>query len=98
MQPCLEESGTKPITVFYGTLVVGQYDNMADLYAVVDTVSDIYQGGYCYYNGKSNAMYTYAVKGGTQRMGAGWYRLDGTPCILEDVPKELRTLALLMNL
>jgi hypothetical protein len=27
-----------------------------------------------------------------------WYRCDTTPCLIEDVPKILRTLVLIMNL
>lgn len=45
--------------------------------------SDIYNGGYAWYR--------------REIFGHHWYRMDGTPCLLEDVPKTLRVLVLLLS-
>ena len=77
-------------TVFYGTQVVGEYANTKEMKLDIPVDGDIYQGGYCYLGAAHN--HEWAVR------GPGWYRIDMTPVLLEDVPKQLRTMALLLNL
>lgn len=75
------------VRVFYANLLYGEYDrNEWEMEMVFPTLPvEIYQGGYVHIN---------QVRYGT---GVGWYRMDGTPVLDRDVPKELRLLLLLLT-
>lgn len=42
-------------------------------------------------------LYNNAYVWDPDRFGSEWGRMDGIPCLLKDVPKEYRTLLLLMS-
>lgn len=75
----------KPILVFYAGLLYGEYtwEEFRNLQVTADP--EIYNGGYLY-----NPI---DLRAGV----VVWYRMDGTPMLLEDVPKPLRTLVLLLT-
>lgn len=71
------------ILVFYAGLLYADTD-MAELKLLHTTCgSEIYNGAYQYWVGSHDSR--------------AWYRMDGTPVLLDDVPKELRMLVLLMT-
>jgi hypothetical protein len=70
-------------TVFYGTQIYGEYGSWNSMYTAISSNDDVYQGGY---------FYTADIK------DKRWFRMDGTPVLLEDVPKVQRMLALVLNL
>lgn len=49
----------------------------------IDVGEEVYNSAYVYMKGKQIS---------------GWYRLDNTPVLIEDVPKELRAFILILNL
>lgn len=71
-------------TVFYGTQLYGEYTDLKSIYPLPD---EVYQGGYLY------DAQPYTPNGEVH-----WMRLDRTPVLIEDVPKELRAFALILNL
>lgn len=48
----------------------------------------VYNEAYIYVSSKAPAYMIF---------DSGWFRADGTPCLTEQVPKELRALALLLT-
>lgn len=74
----------KDYVVFYGNQVYGEYNSWND-FRLKTIGEEVYNGGY------------YHVHNGVPVTGK-WYRMDGTPVLLEDVPKKLRTIALILNL
>jgi hypothetical protein len=73
------------ITVFYGYQVYGQYENdWRKLRKLIPPTDPVYQEAFVYSRGNNP--------------NADWYRMDGTPVLLEDVPKRLRMLQLVLNL
>lgn len=75
------------VLVFYAGLLLLEFDDTVEFTvwrrSVVIGDYEIYSGSYVYYPQKIFEHH--------------WCRTDGTPCLLEDVPKELRTLALLLT-
>ena len=70
------------VTVFYAGLIYGEFDHFPKQH---ELPNEVYQGGYVH-------GLRWAIMGSTP-----WYRCDRTPVLLEDVPKELRTIVLLMS-
>lgn len=72
--------------VFHENQLYGEYNNWycMRIYGVPPISDDIYQKGY--------------VLSRENNPGIDWYRCDGTPVLIEDVPKPLRMLALILNL
>ncbi len=68
----------KNVTVFYATLLYGEYDKISRA-ELLDLPEDVF----LYYR--------------IPAVGTHWYRKDLTPRTEDDVPKELRLLALLMS-
>ena len=75
----------KPILVFYANQLYGECASYNDLSRFRGSCSqEIYNGGYLYESTNSiNAC--------------KWFRIDGTPVLPVDVPKELLTLLLLLS-
>lgn len=71
------------LTVFYGEQIYGTYERWSDLRDAILPDREIYNG-----------CYVYMPNDGLLRF---WYRGDTTPVLIEDVPKVLRTLVLLMG-
>jgi hypothetical protein len=72
-------------TVFYGVQVVGEFRYLWEVRELIKVDNDIYQGGYVYLHRPKIT-------------NKHWFRVDGTPVLNPDVPKELRALALLLNI
>jgi hypothetical protein len=74
------------IRVYYA---IGLCEELADAEALryfqVWCNREIYSDGYVYIPTKS------------LRFDPGWYRVDGTPCLIDDVPKRFRALNLLLT-
>lgn len=76
--------------VFYAGLVYGEYsyDEFHQLRSTSN--SELYNGGIVYV--------TYKNPNWRPRfLDEGWYRMDGTPMLIEDVPKEYQTILLLLS-
>lgn len=75
----------KPIAVFYANLLLFQFDSVAEFHtwrrSMVVGNHEIYNGAVVFAPADTRP----------------WLRMDLTPMLLEDVPKELRTLALLLS-
>lgn len=69
------------LSVFYGTQLYGEYASWCALWAA-EHLSEIYNGAYVY--DKDQPL-------------NHWFTMDGCPVLIEDVPKELRLLALVLN-
>jgi len=71
------------VYLFYGTQVVAEFEEQKPVSSSIRDQfgQEIYDGGYVY-------APTYNKK---------WWRCDATPLLLDDVPKELRALALLLT-
>ena len=76
------------ITVFYGRQVYGEYIAWKEMWKHITVSDTLYQEGY-----------VYAPNGSPKNKDdKKWYRCDGTPALLEDVPKTLQMLTLVLNL
>ena len=73
-------------TVFYAGMLYSQVNEIKSGFTI-----DLPDGVYIYFDRSQNP------KKPTQFGYNGWYRKDLTPVLLEDVPKELRMLQLLLN-
>jgi hypothetical protein len=71
-------------TLFYGTQVAGEYNDLRVARKEYPVDTDVYQGAYVYWH-----------EGAAKHK---WYRMDTTPVLMDDVPKELRLMALLLNI
>lgn len=72
--------------VYYANQVIAElYVTSHDRLKFDPLETEIYNGGYIKY------------PPGHQFFPSSWSRCDGTPVLLEDVPKELLTLELLLN-
>ena len=72
-------------TVFYAGMLHSEHNNMKP-----DVRLDLPDGCYIFLNRKyAGNPSAFALQ--------GWYRKDFTPVLLEDVPKELRMLQLLLT-
>ena len=75
--------------VFYAGMLYGEYDwtviSRNQLSCLLAETPEIYNG--CYIYGMPLP----------RSCPAGWWRADGTPVLLEDVPKELLLLKLLLT-
>ena len=54
-------------------------------FRIVDCNTEIYNGAYILVTKKHG------------RFVPGWWRMDGTPCLIEDVPKATRAMALILT-
>lgn len=72
------------ITVFYAGMVHSEVD-----WPMAGFFSCLPDGAYLYFDRLQ--------KPGPKSVCWGWYRKDLTPVLLEDVPKELRVLQLILN-
>jgi len=72
--------------LFYGTQLVAELESQETSYQMIRERfgQEIYNGGYAYRPGITGSLWK-------------WRRCDMTPCLIEDVPKELRALALLLT-
>ena len=79
----------KDVTVFYAGMVYGEYSHSEWEYEWVRMSPEVYNGGWIH-------TLTRQMSG---RYGPdpGWYRADGTPVLLPDVPPELQLLNLLLT-
>lgn len=70
------------VHLFYGTQLVASFEGQdaTPKFVKNEFGQEIYDGGYIY----------------ASEMNTKWWRCDLTPCLLNDVPKELRALALLI--
>lgn len=76
----------KPITVFFEGQVLIEFDSYKEF--------DIWRratlvGNYEFYNG--------SIVHDPESFRSDWGRMDGTPMLIQDVPKELRTYVLLLT-
>ncbi len=78
---------SKTIIVFYAGLVLLTFDDEKECHvwrrAACHGSPEIYNGAYVFNQNPSG--------------GRPWYRMDGTPVLLSDVPKELRAWQLVMS-
>ncbi len=83
------------IIVFYAGLIYGEYVTQSD-FRLLQTACDpeLYNGGYVHYSANHPALQGAFT---TDGKSVQWYRMDGTPVLLDHVPKELRLLVLLMQ-
>jgi len=73
------------VTVFYAGMVHSEHSNIKPKVRL-----DLPEGCYIFLNSKyRDAPQVFASD--------GWYRKDLTPVLLEDVPKELRVLQLILS-
>ena len=73
--------------VFYGGLLYSQFSTLNDFLLFRNQCgAEIYNGAYVY-----SRRYAHVP---TEN---NWYRMDGSPVFIEDVPKELRLLLLLLT-
>ena len=73
------------IFVFYAGLLYGEYDSKSFRLLQVRSDCELYNGAYVF---RTNL---------TKHPDRPWYRMDGTPCLLADVPKELQMSVLLLT-
>jgi hypothetical protein len=76
----------KQLVVFYGTQVFGEFDSWKEYHQYLRSMEDYHE----VYNG----AYVHVPENKYTR----WYRSDKTPVLIEDVPKVLQMLALVLNL
>lgn len=73
------------IFVFYAGLLYGEYTKASFRLLQTSCNSELYNGAYVYSIGEKWDFDT------------GWFRMDGTPFLLSDVPKELQLSVLLLT-
>lgn len=74
------------IFVFYAGLLHGEYHIFPSLSGLGN---EVYNGGYVWVK---EQWFPHSIW-----EAPGWYRPDRTPCLIEDVPPELRAMALLLS-
>jgi hypothetical protein len=75
----------KTYVLFYGNQVFGEYDSWKEIRKELFPHTEIQTDVY-------NGGYVYVTT--TQE----WFRCDHTPSLIEDVPKQLQMLALVLNI
>jgi len=80
----------KAFTVFYAGLLVGSFDRAEEKQFTATCGPEMYVGAYMYRD-------TAAMARSSAYEFTGWFRLDGTPVLLQGVPKALRLQILLLT-
>lgn len=78
------------VLVFYAGLLYREYNHDEFRNARYDWPQDLYNGAWIYVHIRSERHLRFGVS-------PGWWKADLTPVLIEDVPKELRTIVLLMS-